>query len=146
VVTVGPAAAKESKQHAKEFQEELEKVAPKQNPDGPLWQPGHAPSQALLWAVDAVAKAGTLSIIGVYPEQARSFPIGKAMGKNLTIKMGNCNHRRYIPMLVDLVRSGRCDPATILTQREPLIAALDAYKSFDLRKPGWVKVELKPSA
>jgi threonine dehydrogenase-like Zn-dependent dehydrogenase len=31
------------------------------------WKPGDAPAQALEWAVDALAKAGTLSIIGVYP-------------------------------------------------------------------------------
>ena len=143
--TEGP-AAKDAAKHAKQFKQEVEQVAPKQNPDGPLWQPGRAPSQALQWAVEAVCKAGTVSIIGVYPQQAQSFPIGTAMNKNLTVKMGNCNHRRYLPLLVDLVRSGRVDPAKILTQREPLAAALDAYKQFDQRKPGWIKVELKPPA
>ena len=34
---------------------------------------GHAPSQALEWSVEAVAKAGTLSIIGVYAEKSQ-FP------------------------------------------------------------------------
>ena len=29
---------------------------------------------------------------------------------------------------------------------EPLTSALDAYKAFDLRKPGWMKVELLPSS
>jgi len=53
----------------------------------------------------AVAKAGTVSIIGVYGE-VNSFPIGNAMEKNLTVTMGNCNHRRYIPHLIELVRSG----------------------------------------
>lgn len=48
------------------------------------WLPGDAPDQVLDWAVDAVAKAGTVSIIGVYPETIERFPIGKAMGKNLT--------------------------------------------------------------
>src|SRR6185437_6125204 len=108
--------------------------------------PGDAPSQALEWAVKALAKAGTLSIIGVYPESAKHFPIGTAMMKNLTIKMGNCNHRRYIPMLVELVRSGVMDPAKILTQTEPMITAIDAYKKFDEREPGWIKVELIPAA
>ncbi|HET6229157.1 MAG TPA: hypothetical protein VFE05_03700, partial [Longimicrobiaceae bacterium] len=93
-----------------------------------------------------LAKAGTLSIIGVYPETARFFPIGQAMNKNLTINMGNCNHRAYIPRLVDLVMAGAMDPAQILTQREPMTAVLDAYKAFDTRQPGWVKVELKPTA
>ncbi|CAM5327959.1 hypothetical protein SSTU70S_04744 [Stutzerimonas stutzeri] len=38
------------------------------------WQPGDAPSQALEWAVQALAKAGTLSIIGVYSPEAMRFP------------------------------------------------------------------------
>src|SRR5439155_16351457 len=108
------------------------------------WRPGDAPSQALLWSSEAVAKAGTLAIIGVYPKAATHFPIGTAMNKNLTVKMGNCNHRRYIPRLVDMVRSGVIDPALVLTQREPLVSAIDAYKAFDERQPGWVKVKLEP--
>ena len=61
------------------------------------WLPGDAPSQVLTWAVQALAKAGTLSIIGVYPETMTRFPIGMAMMKNLTLQMGNCPHRKYIP-------------------------------------------------
>jgi threonine dehydrogenase-like Zn-dependent dehydrogenase len=67
------------------------------------------------------------------------------MNKNLTLKMGNCNHRKYIPKLVDMVQTGQIDPQDILTQQEPLTSAIDAYKAFDLRNPGWVKVELQPS-
>jgi threonine dehydrogenase-like Zn-dependent dehydrogenase len=141
----GPArkeAAKQADRHARE----VEEVAPKQNPDGQLWRPGDAPSQALEWAVEALAKAGTLGIVGVYPETARFFPIGKAMNKNLSVNMGNCHHRKYIPKLIDLVRAGTVDPTAVLTQHEPLTAVLDAYRAFDLRQPGWIKVELRPSA
>lgn len=141
----GP-AGREAKQKAAQFAAEVEAVAPEQHPDGPLWRPGDAPSQALEWAVEALAKAGTLAIIGVYPPTAKSFPIGAAMNKNLTIKLGNCNHRRYIPRLIDLVRTGAVDPAQVLTQREPLTDVIAAYKAFDLRQPGWIKVELTPTA
>ena len=74
---------------------------------GGQWVPGDAPSQVLTWAVQALAKAGTLSIIGVYPETMTRFPIGMAMMKNLTLQMGNCPHRKYIPRLIDAVRRGR---------------------------------------
>src|SRR5437588_11626045 len=74
------------------------------------------------------------------------FPIGKAMEKNLTVKMGNCNHRKYIPMLLDKVQSGVLDPETVLTNVEPLTSVIDAYQAFDTRQPGWVKVKLEPSA
>ncbi|HEY8266879.1 MAG TPA: alcohol dehydrogenase catalytic domain-containing protein [Steroidobacteraceae bacterium] len=54
--------------------------------------------------------------------------------------------RKYVPELVDLVESGVVDPAEILTQTEPLADAIEAYKAFDRRESGWVKVELKPEA
>ena len=139
----GP-AAKKAKKQAPEFEEERKKVAPKQNPDGDLWKPGDAPSQVLSWAVESLAKAGTLSIIGVYPEQSKTFPIGVAVNKNLTIQMGNCNHRRYIPMLLPLVQSGTFDPSRILTQTAPLSSVIEAYERFDLREQGWIKVMLEP--
>jgi threonine dehydrogenase-like Zn-dependent dehydrogenase len=62
------------------------------------------------------------------------------------VKAGNCNHRRYIPKLLDLVRSGQFDPSKILTNRVGLADALDAYRSFDAREDGWIKVELMPAA
>ena len=108
------------------------------------WVPGDAPSQAVEWAVSALAKAGTLGIIGVYPASAQSFPLGLAMNKNLTIKLGNCNHRRYLPELVEMVASGVIDPSVILTQKEPIGNAIEAYKAFDQRRPGWMKVKLEP--
>ena len=139
----GP-AAKEARKDKAEFKRELKEVAPETNPNGENWVPGDAPAQALMWAVEALAKAGTLSIIGVYPQQMKTFPIGMAMNKNLTLKMGNCNHRKYISKLLELVRAGEVDPTAILSRVEPMTSAIDAYRSFDLRKPGWLKVELEP--
>ncbi|GGM85491.1 glutathione-dependent formaldehyde dehydrogenase [Lentzea pudingi] len=106
------------------------------------WKPGDGPRQALDWAVELVAKAGTVGIIGVYPPGFDEFPIGTAMNKNLTLRMGNCNHRRYVPRLLDLVLTGSVDPLQFITQREKPTAAIDAYKSFDLREDGWLKTVL----
>ncbi|TFW28876.1 zinc-dependent alcohol dehydrogenase [Massilia horti] len=140
----GPAAA-QAQQMKQQFQQEVAAVAPKQHPSGPNWHPGEAPSQAQQWAVEALAKAGTLAVIGVYPTNDMAFPIGKAMNKNLTIKMGNCNHRKYIPNLIELVRSAAFDPTKIITQHEPMDSVIDAYKAFDEHRPGWLKVEVVPS-
>ncbi|WP_445259030.1 zinc-dependent alcohol dehydrogenase [Nocardioides aurantiacus] len=139
----GPAAASAAEQ-ADAFEEERSQVAPEQAPDGDTWVPGDAPSQALQWATELVAKAGSIGIIGVYPPQLTSFPVGAAMNKNLTVKMGNCHHRRYVPELLDLVRTGAIDPASVLTQDEPLGSVIDAYATFDRREPGWTKVLLEP--
>lgn len=129
---------------AAEFEQELKQVAPETHPQGENWHPGDGPSQALRWAVEALAKAGTLSIIGVYPTSDRSFPVGAAMNKNLTVNMGNCNHRKYIPELLTLVREGAIDVGRFVTQEEPLGGIMDAYAAFDRRERGWVKVKIDP--
>lgn len=86
------------------------------------------------------------AIIGVYPPTLTTFPIGEAMNKNLTINLGNCNHRKYIPELVAMVRSGAVRPSQILTRRATIDQAIEAYEAFDRREPGWTKVELRLAA
>lgn len=140
----GPAAATMQDQLA-EFERALKQIVPHAHPQGANWHPGNGPSQAMIWAVEALAKAGSLAIIGVYPQAAQHFPIGLAMNKNLTINMGNCHHRRYIPHLIELVMGGALDPSEILTQFQPLASAIDAFKAFDRREPDYVKVELEPA-
>ena len=130
-----------------DFSQEVDEIAPERPGNASRFRdPGDAPSQALRWEVDALAKAGTLSIIGVYSPEAEHFPIGMAMNKNLTIKMGNCNHRKYVPELVELVRTGRVRPSNVISQIGELQGAIDAYEAFDQRREGWHKVVLDPSA
>lgn len=128
----------------REFKREVTTVAPKQHRCGKNWVPGNAPSQVLQWAVESCAKAGALSIIGVYTELLTTFPIGAAMEKNLTIRIGNCNHKAYIPTLINWIENGTFDPLIYITQTLPLSDAIEAYKNFDLRKEGWLKVVLLP--
>lgn len=141
----GPAAEQVERQQAL-FQQEVEQIVMQPRSKDKPWHPGDAPTLALSWEVQALAKAGTLSIIGTYPQNVRFFPIGTAMNKNLTVNMGNCNHRKYIPMLIDLVQSGVIDPTSVLTQHQPLTSAIEAYKAFDEHQPGWMKVKLEPAS
>ena len=103
-----------------QFEQETGEVAPETNPQGDHWHPGGAPSQSAQWATEAVCKAGTIGVIGVFPPQAMTF--------------------------VGLVATGALDPTEILTQKEPATGAIEAYETFDQRKPGWIKVELLPEA
>ncbi len=139
--TKGPGAWK-VEQQKEEFDREVREVTGKVPTEGDHWRPGNAPSQALLWAVEAIAKAGTLSVVGMYPPNVEFFPFGKAMMKNLTINTGMCNHRKYIPTLLELVKNHTVDPEKILSQIEPLTSVIHAYEAFDERKTEWIKVEL----
>lgn len=126
-----------------QFEAEVEQTAPEHKDEGAFsLGESAAPSRA----VRSVAKAGTIGIIGVYPPTVQAFPIGEAMNKNLTIKAGNCNHRRYIPELISLVAAGVVEPEQVLTQHEGMTSAIDAYEAFDARRTGWTKVELTPAA
>jgi threonine dehydrogenase-like Zn-dependent dehydrogenase len=134
----GP-AAEAANQQASQFEQELRQAAPQARPDGDQWVPGDAPSLAARWAVQAVAKAGSIGVIGVYPPGFSAFPFGEAMNKNLTVKMGNCNHRRYVPKLIGMVGVGGVDPTRFITQQTEPQSAVDAYQSFDRRTDGWLK-------
>lgn len=136
--------AKPSSKEKKQFQAEVDTIEKSADFLAGEWGPGDAPSQVFRWAVQGVAKAGTISIIGVYPPMLHSFPIGEAMNRNLTIRMGNTNHRKYIPELVRIVESGRMAPLSVLTKIEPLTDAISAYQHFKDHQPGWMKVKLLP--
>jgi len=138
----GPAAI-ESEQLIDRFADEQDKVAPRIAPANGRWEPGDAPSLALRWATQAVAKAGTIGVIGVYPPQHEAFPLGEAMNANLTVKLGNCNHRKYVPGLLSKMAAGHADPTTVWSQQETIPTALQAYEAFDRRDPGWTKVTLE---
>jgi threonine dehydrogenase-like Zn-dependent dehydrogenase len=140
----GPAAGKLAGQTG-QFDAEQRQAPPDAAPRGGQWVPGDAPSLAARWAVEAVAKAGSVGVIGVYSPEFDAYPVGQAMNKNLTVKMGNCNHRRYVPQLLDLVASGLVDPAAFITQEEKPAAAIEAYETFDRREEGWVKTVLDVS-
>jgi threonine dehydrogenase-like Zn-dependent dehydrogenase len=135
-----------SDEQAEQFTAEQQEAAPEGNPHGGQWVPGDAPSQVSRWAAEAVAKAGTIGIIGVYPQTISTYPIGVVMNKNLTVQAGNCNHRHYMPDLLRLVAEGGVDPALLLTEQEPMTDVMAAYREFDHREPGWLKVALNPAA
>ncbi|RJK97590.1 zinc-dependent alcohol dehydrogenase [Vallicoccus soli] len=139
----GPAA--EGAEPAEQAEQERAQVAPDSGQRGEQWEPGDGPSQAALWAVQGIAKAGTIGVIGVYPQTYATYPFGQAFMKNLTIRTGNCPHRRYIPDLLRLVASGVVDPATVMTQHEGVTNAIEAYETFDRREEGWIKTVLSTS-
>ncbi len=137
----GP-AAEALRSQGEQFDHERDEAASERNPDGDTWVPGDAPSLAARWAVQMAAKAGTIGTVGVYPPQVQHYPFGEAFMKNLTVKMGNCNHRRYVPDLVSMVATGRLDPTPLITRWVGTEDALDAYRTFDRRESGWTKVAL----
>jgi threonine dehydrogenase-like Zn-dependent dehydrogenase len=101
---------------------------------------------ALTWAIDAVRRGGNVAIIGVYGPPWNLVPIGTAMNKGLTLRMNQCNVRRYMPHLLEHIRAGRIDPRAIITHRLPLEEAPRAYDLFARKQDGCIKCVLLPAA
>jgi threonine dehydrogenase-like Zn-dependent dehydrogenase len=68
------------------------------------------------------------------------------MNKGITMRMGQCNVKRYMPHLLEHIRSGRLDPKAIITHRLPLDAGPDAYRMFASKKDECIKCVLVPNA
>ena len=101
---------------------------------------------AINWAMHTVRKGGNVSIIGVYGPPWNLVDIGTAMNKGLTLRMNQCNVRRYMPHLLKHIREGRIDAKAIITHRFPLSDAPKAYQIFSDKKDGCVKCVLTPGA
>ena len=111
---------------------------------GALFSQAGSPT-ALAWAMNAVRPGGTLSIVGVYGPPFNHFlPIGWAVNRNLTIRMGQCNVLNYIDDLLARTERGEIDPAFIATHELPLDETPHGYEIFERKQDGAVKVLLKP--
>jgi threonine dehydrogenase-like Zn-dependent dehydrogenase len=101
---------------------------------------------ALRQAIECCRKAGTVSIPGVYGGLADKIPMGALMNKGLTIKTGQTHVHRYVPRLLDLIRSGKIDPSFVVTHRMPLSQAPHGYEIFREKQDGCIKIVLDPAA
>ncbi len=72
------------------------------------------------------------------------MPWGTLFKKGVTIGMGRDQDERYNGRLRDLIVAGRARPSTIVSHHLPLNDAPDAYRHFDARRDGYLKVILQP--
>jgi threonine dehydrogenase-like Zn-dependent dehydrogenase len=95
-------------------------------------------------AIMCCRKGGTLSIPGVYVGLLDKIPMGAAMNKGLTLKMGQTHVQRYGATLLKKIESAEIDPSFVITHRRPLADAPEMYKTFRDKKEGCIKVVLSP--
>ena len=101
---------------------------------------------ALMSAFDMVRRGGTVSISGVYGGMADPMPMLTLFDKQVTIRMGQANVRRWLDDILPLV-SDDTDPLgleSFATHHLLLAEAPQAYKDFASKKDGMVKVLLRP--
>ncbi|WP_031480944.1 zinc-dependent alcohol dehydrogenase [Streptomyces bicolor] len=100
---------------------------------------------ALHTAIHLVRRGGTISLSGVYGGTADPLPMLTLFDKQLQIRMGQANVRRWsddiLPYLTDDDPLGVDDFAT---HRVPLSDAPHAYEMFQRKQEGAVKVLMQP--
>ncbi|MBD1540432.1 MULTISPECIES: zinc-dependent alcohol dehydrogenase [Pseudarthrobacter] len=103
---------------------------------------------ALHTSIDAVRRGGTLSLSGVYGGQASPMPLLTMFDKQIQVRMGQCNVRRWTDDLLPLVEDD-ADPLGVMdlvTHRSGLEGAPALYEKFQKKEDGCIKVVLNPGA
>jgi threonine dehydrogenase-like Zn-dependent dehydrogenase len=101
---------------------------------------------ALHLAIDMVRRGGTISLAGVYGGMADPLPMMVLFDKQIQLRMGQANVRRWVDDILPLL-IGSDDPLGVdgfATHRPPLVDAPQAYADFQAKAHGTVKVLLKP--
>jgi threonine dehydrogenase-like Zn-dependent dehydrogenase len=96
-------------------------------------------------AIDIVRRGGTISLSGVYGGEADPLPMLTIFDKQIQLRMGQANVKRWVPEIMPLLTDE--DPLgveTFATHRLPLDDAPEAYKTFQEKADGAVKIVLKP--
>lgn len=101
---------------------------------------------ALHLAVELVRRGGTLSLLGVYGGNADPMPMLTMFDKQLQLRMGQANVRRWTDDILPLLLEDD-DPLGVdefATHRVALDDAPDAYAAFQEKRDGTVKVLIQP--
>jgi len=101
---------------------------------------------ALDTAFGAVRRGGTVSMVGVYGGAADQFNMMKLFDRQVSIRMGQSNVRRWSDRLLELLSQDDdvFGVETLPTHRLPLEKGPEAYKTFKEKEDGCIKVVLKP--
>ncbi|TCC45009.1 glutathione-dependent formaldehyde dehydrogenase [Kribbella capetownensis] len=100
---------------------------------------------ALLLAIDVVRRGGTISLIGVYGGMADPLPMLTMFDKQIQLRMGQANVRRWTKDILPLL--GDDDPFQVddfATHHLPLSEGPAAYELFQHKRDGAIKVLLTP--
>jgi threonine dehydrogenase-like Zn-dependent dehydrogenase len=101
---------------------------------------------AVYTAIDAVRRGGTISLIGVYGGQTDPMPLMTMFDKQLQLRMGQANVKRWVddimPLLID--DSDPLGTEDFATHQVPLDDAPTAYDNFQKKADGTIKVVFKP--
>jgi threonine dehydrogenase-like Zn-dependent dehydrogenase len=92
--------------------------------------------------ITSTRKHGVISVVGDYYYKTNAFPIGAFMEKALTMRSGQAFVQKYWKELLRYIEEGKVDPTFVITHRMPLEKADEAYRMFDRKEDGAIKIIL----
>jgi threonine dehydrogenase-like Zn-dependent dehydrogenase len=101
---------------------------------------------ALHMAIELVQRGGTVSLSGVYGGAASPMPLIQMFDKQINVRMGQANVKRWIDEILPLLEQDD-DPLgvdTFATHHLPLEDAPRAYEIFQKKQDGAFKILLRP--
>jgi threonine dehydrogenase-like Zn-dependent dehydrogenase len=102
--------------------------------------------QTMTDAIFCAAPGGTVSVVGVNVNFAFPYPVPVALMKALTFRVTLASIPSTWSALFPLVQSGKLHPEQVFTHRMDLSDAAEAYRVFEARTDGVLKVLLDPTA
>jgi threonine dehydrogenase-like Zn-dependent dehydrogenase len=102
--------------------------------------------EALLSAFDSVRRGGTVSIVGVYGGAADPLPMMQLFDKQLQVRMGQANVRRWSDDILKLLNEDEdvFGVENFATHHLALDEAPDAYATFQKKQDGAIKIVFRP--
>ena len=98
---------------------------------------------ALNEAIIACRPGGTISLPGVFVGGVPTM-MGAFVAKGLTMRTGQTHVQRYLEPLMKRIQDGEIDPGFLITHKIGLEDGPDAYKMFQEKSDGCVKVVINP--
>lgn len=98
---------------------------------------------ALNEAIIACRPGGTISLPGVFVGGVPTM-MGAFVAKGLTMRTGQTHVQRYLEPLMKNIQDGEIDPGFLITHKIGLEDGPDAYKMFQEKSDGCVKVVINP--
>jgi threonine dehydrogenase-like Zn-dependent dehydrogenase len=100
---------------------------------------------ALYAAIEIVRRGGTISLSGVYGGMTDPLPMLTLFDKQIQLRMGQANVKRWAPEILPLLQNGNpLGTDDFHTHKLPLADAPQAYEMFQKKEDGAVKVLLQP--
>lgn len=95
-------------------------------------------------AINLAGAGASISVFGVNQNQAFAYPLWTAFNRNLTFRVAGCFVQTMWPALIPLVAGGRLKPERVITHRMALADGAEAYRIFDAKTDGCLKMVLTP--